>query len=280
MTTYNHDFLIFGQQVTQTGLAQITAADSPYTVPSNIFYVLADCTAGPITIVLPTLVLATYYVKKQDATANTVTIQSTLLFDGGASTYILARPNEVVSLTNTTGAPGVLVGSQTTTNDKVDRVMTTKGDLLVYNGAAATRLPRGANGQVLATNSLTSTGLQWVTGGGGGGSGLTVITLQTQDFVVYTATPTTAVTFAWNSSQFGALANPVLTLGIRAAGTITVSLVDTTTSTTLATAAGLTAGFYALSAAIPAGDARLELVAQRTSAVGNPVLFGAALSFS
>ena len=48
--------------------------------------------------------------------------------------------------------------------------LTTKGDLLTIDGSGAfARLPAGTNGQVLEANSSATTGLQWVTGGGGGG---------------------------------------------------------------------------------------------------------------
>lgn len=44
--------------------------------------------------------------------------------------------------------------------------LTTKGDLYTYS-TDDDRLPIGANGQVLSANSATSTGLEWVAGGGG-----------------------------------------------------------------------------------------------------------------
>lgn len=45
----------------------------------------------------------------------------------------------------------------------VTSALTTKGDLLVYNGSAYVRLPVGTNGQVLSADSTTATGLKWVT---------------------------------------------------------------------------------------------------------------------
>lgn len=42
-------------------------------------------------------------------------------------------------------------------------VPTTKGDIFVYNGSIVVRLPVGTNGQVLAADSATATGLSWVT---------------------------------------------------------------------------------------------------------------------
>jgi hypothetical protein len=39
---------------------------------------------------------------------------------------------------------------------------TTKGDILAHDGTQTQRLPVGANGQVLSSNSSSSTGLQWI----------------------------------------------------------------------------------------------------------------------
>lgn len=48
-----------------------------------------------------------------------------------------------------------------TFNSKLDSPLTTKGDLFTFSNVD-TRLPRGADGQVLSTNSSTTTGLEWV----------------------------------------------------------------------------------------------------------------------
>jgi hypothetical protein len=47
-------------------------------------------------------------------------------------------------------------------NNKLTSPLTTKGDLLSRDGSTHVRLPAGANGQVLAVNSATATGLEWV----------------------------------------------------------------------------------------------------------------------
>ncbi len=51
--------------------------------------------------------------------------------------------------------------------------LTTKGDLLVHDGATLNRLPVGLNGRVLTTDSAAPLGVKWATpsGGGGGGGG-------------------------------------------------------------------------------------------------------------
>lgn len=48
---------------------------------------------------------------------------------------------------------------------------TTKGDLLVHDGAGLVRLAAGSNGQVLTADSAQSAGLAWAAAGGGGSSG-------------------------------------------------------------------------------------------------------------
>lgn len=54
---------------------------------------------------------------------------------------------------------------------KIDKAIgTTKGDLLVYDGAAWVRQGVGANGQVWSADSTTGTGGRWITPAAGGGS--------------------------------------------------------------------------------------------------------------
>jgi hypothetical protein len=49
--------------------------------------------------------------------------------------------------------------------------LTTKGDIIVFDGTQAIRLPVGNNGDVLMANSGEPSGLGWGLGGGGGGGG-------------------------------------------------------------------------------------------------------------
>lgn len=66
---------------------------------------------------------------------------------------------------------GNLIFSRGVTNNLVAAgPVTTKGDLLVFDGANWGRLPRGSNGQALVTDSAQTLGLKWAAGGGGGGS--------------------------------------------------------------------------------------------------------------
>jgi hypothetical protein len=75
-------------------------------------------------------------------------------------------------ITNTGGKIGLAIDSTVfavTGGDLTLSVLTTKGDLLTRTATGYARLPVGSNGQVLEANSATTTGLQWVAGGGGGG---------------------------------------------------------------------------------------------------------------
>jgi hypothetical protein len=91
------------------------------------------------------------------------------MLNGGtlASHIAVAAP-----ITNTGGKIGLAIDSTVfavTGGDLTLSVLTTKGDLLTRTATGYARLPVGSNGQVLEANSATTTGLQWVAGGGGGG---------------------------------------------------------------------------------------------------------------
>lgn len=49
-------------------------------------------------------------------------------------------------------------------------VLTTKGDLITFDGTNIIRLAVGADGQVLKANSGETSGLEWATDATGGGS--------------------------------------------------------------------------------------------------------------
>jgi len=53
--------------------------------------------------------------------------------------------------------------------------LTSKGDLLTYNGAAYVRLPVGTDGQVLQSSASASAGLEWTTAASGGGGDIDTI---------------------------------------------------------------------------------------------------------
>jgi len=64
----------------------------------------------------------------------------------------------------------------TTVNDALDGLApTAKGDILVATGAGIyTRLPVGADDEVLTADAAEASGLKWATAAGGGGGGLTL----------------------------------------------------------------------------------------------------------
>lgn len=54
--------------------------------------------------------------------------------------------------------------------------LTSKGDLIVYNGTSYSRLPAGTDGLFLRSSSSTTLGLEWSTASGGGGDIDTILT--------------------------------------------------------------------------------------------------------
>jgi hypothetical protein len=66
-------------------------------------------------------------------------------------------------------------------NDPDMDALTSKGDLLVYDGSDYVRVPVGTNDDVLTADSAQSAGVKWAAGGGGGGDGTgwTLITTST-----------------------------------------------------------------------------------------------------
>jgi hypothetical protein len=87
------------------------------------------------------------------------------------SNAVTVRLNATPALEFVTGAMQVQVnatGGITRSGTGLTLPLTTKGDILTFS-TTTVRLPVGANGFVLAANSATATGLEWVAGGGGGG---------------------------------------------------------------------------------------------------------------
>jgi hypothetical protein len=78
----------------------LVAADSPYAVQAQDDYYLADCTGGPITVVVPLVqglrkayLQRTLLLKKIDATGNAATFQTSGLdlIDGASTLAITVR---------------------------------------------------------------------------------------------------------------------------------------------------------------------------------------------
>jgi len=95
-------------------------------------------------------------------------------FSGAVSTGALSVTGNI---TVTGNVDGVDI-SQIPIN--FNNLLTTKGDLMVYNGSNIARLAAGTNNYALTANSTTSTGLEWKLIDGGSGNGLgTISVLQT-----------------------------------------------------------------------------------------------------
>jgi hypothetical protein len=82
-----------------SGLQQFTTVTANTTLTNLEYCVLVDCTAGPVTITLPSAVGVAYtpVIKKKDSTANAVTIVGGGTIDGQSSLIILYQ-NSSVSL--------------------------------------------------------------------------------------------------------------------------------------------------------------------------------------
>lgn len=142
----------------------ITNAQSPYTATDQAIIIEANVASGPVTIQLSTV--ARYpnqviFIRKVDATntGNPVTIlpQTGYTVLGGASA-VLTRHHEILHIYRDTA----FTDWKTLTN-RIDQISPTsaKGDLLVHNGTQLVRLPVGANGLSLTTDSSEPTGVKW-----------------------------------------------------------------------------------------------------------------------
>lgn len=74
-------------------ITNITVADSPYTTKATDFAILADCTGGPVSILLSGAVTAWFRAKKTDSSANPLTVVGTI--DGTANYYIIIQDQAV-----------------------------------------------------------------------------------------------------------------------------------------------------------------------------------------
>lgn len=107
------------------------------------------------------------------------TTKGDLLVEDGSNVVRLAAGTDGQVLTaNSATTEGVEWTTIATTGVTIDTITptTTKGDILVEDGSNVVRLAAGTNGQVLAANSSTTTGLEWVAQSGGSGGGGTILT--------------------------------------------------------------------------------------------------------
>lgn len=177
-------------------VVSITAADSPYT-PTDSSFILADASAGPITIALPALATANervYFVKKTDTSGNAVTIDP----DGAEkinttlSTYSINTPNDGLTLQAATGATWQITGTVSRADlltiytdsygDGVDGDTTIAGTTTLtrtsrYNNLVVTGTLNTANFVVMVHDRLSGNGtIQCVGPAAVGGTGATAVT--------------------------------------------------------------------------------------------------------
>jgi len=164
------------------------------------------------------------------------------------------------------------------TLDQITTPLTTKGDILTYDGTNLVKLSVGVDSQVLTADSSTTTGLRWGMGGGGGGSTKAPFNLTSVETEVSNTDWKKAATFQWFQSKFGVYANGVLLVRITDPCVIRLRNIDldvdlcTTTSV-----AGV--GSYLVSIpnpSLPTADATLELQVMRNT-MAIPVLHNAVL---
>lgn len=139
-------------------ITNVNAASSPYTTLLTDEFILIDASGGNVIVnILSTSVAVKYTFKRSDATTNTITINPPLgeTIDGVAS-YTLPRETEVVTFCHCVDCNDYKVVS-----DKLDRTLTTKGDLFVHNGTKIVRVGIGINNQVLTADSTTASGVAW-----------------------------------------------------------------------------------------------------------------------
>lgn len=121
--------------------------------------------------------------------------------------------------------------------DKIAKsVGTTKGDVLVYNGTAWTRMPVGTNGQVVTADSAQTLGVKWATpSSGGSGTGGALYNVKsstygalgdgsTDDTTAIQAAVTAAGTLRGDGSIGGVVYFPTGTYKITAAITVPVGV--------------------------------------------------------
>lgn len=102
-------------------------------------------------------------------TTISVSGQSDVVADSITDTLTLAAGSNVTITTNASTDTITIAASGGGGSVATDTIWDAKGDLAVGTGAdTAAKLTVGTDGQILAANSATSTGLNWITASGGG----------------------------------------------------------------------------------------------------------------
>jgi hypothetical protein len=141
----------------------ITTADSPYQLTTNVV-VVADTTGGAIIInlnVIDDYEHPTYYIKCVGAFPITVNPPAGELINGTPA-VIITSTNTIQIVRDTSALIVNWVIISTVIPAPAVPPTTTKGDIRTHDTTDETRLPVGANNQMLIADSTTSTGLAWV----------------------------------------------------------------------------------------------------------------------
>lgn len=278
----NNNLVVFNLHASTTNSCDskiITSADSPYSTLTTDVRILIDATAGPVVVQIVTDPLNPkqfYAFKRLDSTTNTITILPPVgnTIDSGAS-YNLPREKEVVTFCHRGTEWDV-------TNEKLDRVLTTKGDIFVNNGTKIIRLPVGTNTQVLTADSFVAAGIKWAPAGAG--SSNYTYTLFDGNAVGTSTTLTPVGYFPWSAVQHGSYTTGSVTIRVTVSNRpITVRVIDVTNGpTTLGTLAAIAVtGTYTFAISMPVANAEVQLQIAKSAAGGiNPVLRGAVVQFA
>lgn len=269
-----NNFSGYGLNVTE-----IATIDSPYTAGLDDVIILADASAGPITInlqdnhILPN---QKYVIKKVDSTLNAVTVipPSGQTIDG-AATYDMLRENEVTKFVHN-GADWAVI------NEKLNRILADKGDLFVFDGTVLRKLPRGFDGQFLQTDSSSALGLRWVNIGGGGGSSNISYSIGTLAMEATSVSWTAVGYFSWLNARYSTYTTGTFLFSATVNNRdLNVRLRDVTNGVTLGSLSVAANGFYSFSVINPGTDAQIEMQIQKSAAAGiNPIISGAALEYT
>jgi len=260
-------------------ITNVDASQSPYTTLLTDEFILVNASAGNVIINLAATTQAVKYTfKRTDSTTNTITINPPIgkTVDGVAS-YSLPRETEVVTFCHCVSCNDYKVVS-----DKLDRTLTTKGDLFVHNGTKVIRVGVGVNNQVLTADSTTASGVAWKPEGGTDGSNYQLFS---GTAVPTSPTFTPIAYFPWDNAFHNSFTSGTLVVRVNASVNrgLNIRINDVTSSVVRAVLNNITVtGTYAISfTTFPTIDSELRLEISKTSQGGiNPRIFGCVLEFT
>jgi len=156
-----------------TGLTSLAADNVVLGNATGAVKVVAPGTAGNVL----TSVAGSWVSTAPGAASGNITIGNTTISLGGTATSVgnLTLTNVSITSGSVTGITDIAIadgGTGASTKlvafDNLSP-LTTKGDLIGYDGTDNVRLAVGTNGQVLTANSSATTGLSWATASSGSG---------------------------------------------------------------------------------------------------------------